>query len=106
MNKYVPHPHANVLSADAFARGIVRSSTDYSVYTGKGASMEGLDLAFYRGRSKYHTKFDAIPYTEGQEKSLWAMMEAVRGSGLALLEDQKTHDENSALPVYFDRELA
>ncbi|KAJ6581062.1 hypothetical protein B0H19DRAFT_1017641 [Mycena capillaripes] len=96
---YVPHPHANVLSADAFARGVIRSGTDYSVYTGVG--MEGLDLAFYKGRSKYHTKYDAIPYTEAQERALWTMMEAAQGSSSALLNNDWTHGGGSP-PVYFD----
>lgn len=30
----VRHPHGNVLSSDAFARGVIRSGTDYSVYAG------------------------------------------------------------------------
>jgi hypothetical protein len=89
------------MSADAFARGLVRSGTDYSVYTQQG--MEGLDLAFYKGRSKYHTKFDSIPQTDGQEKSLWAMMEAASGAGLALVNDERTHGGTSVKPVYFDR---
>lgn len=29
----VIHPHGNVLSQDAFARGVIRSRTDYEVYT-------------------------------------------------------------------------
>lgn len=100
----MPRPHANVLSADAFKRGAIRSGTDYSVYT-EGAHMQGLDLAFYKGRSKYHTKLDAVPYTDGQEKSLWSMMEAARGAGSALLNDSKTHDPDRYVPaVYFDRE--
>ncbi|KXN85136.1 hypothetical protein AN958_11676 [Leucoagaricus sp. SymC.cos] len=98
----VPHPHANVLSADAFKRGVIRSGTDYSVYT-DGAQMQGLDLAFYKGRSKYHTKFDAVPYTDGHEKSLWSMMEAAQGAGTALLNDSRTHDPDRYVPaVYFD----
>jgi hypothetical protein len=40
--------------------------------------MEGLDFAFYKGRSKYHTKYDSIVYTEGGRKALWAMMDSVR----------------------------
>jgi hypothetical protein len=95
----VPHPHGNVLSADAFARGVIRSGTDYTVYTGAG--MDGLDLAFYKGRSKYHTKYDAIPYTDGQEKALWSMMESAKASGVALLNNDKTHGTGSP-PVYFD----
>ncbi|KAJ6531240.1 hypothetical protein B0H19DRAFT_1006053 [Mycena capillaripes] len=96
---YVPHPHGNVLSADAFSRGVIRSGTDYTVYTGAG--MNGLDLAFYKGRSKYHTKYDAIPYTEAQERALWAMMEASKASSLSLLNDDRTHGAGSP-PVYFD----
>ncbi|KAJ7749539.1 hypothetical protein DFH07DRAFT_828727 [Mycena maculata] len=96
---HVPHPHGNVLSSDAFARGVIRSGTDYTVYTGAG--MDGLDLAFYRGRSKYHTKFDAIPHTVGQEKSLWSMMESAKVSSLALLANDRTHG-NGTPPVYFD----
>ncbi|KAJ7681779.1 hypothetical protein B0H17DRAFT_942691 [Mycena rosella] len=96
---HVPHPHGNVLSSDAFSRGVIRSGTDYTVYTGAG--MEGLDLAFYRKRSSYHTKYDAIPYTEGQEKALWAMMESAQASAVSLLSNDRTHGSGSP-PVYFD----
>ncbi|KIM36881.1 hypothetical protein M413DRAFT_448815 [Hebeloma cylindrosporum] len=105
--KLVPHPHANVLSSDAFSRGLIRSGTDFSVYAGPGsrAGMAGLDLAFYKGRSRYHTKYDAVPYTVGGEKSLWSMMEVARGVGIGLLDkpfdiedDKRTKDA----PVYFD----
>ncbi|KAF7322407.1 Peptide hydrolase [Mycena chlorophos] len=96
---HVPHPYGNVLSSDAFARGFVRSGTDYTVYTGFG--MEGLDFAFTKGRSKYHTKYDAIPYTLGQEGALWAMMESSQFSGMSLLNSDKTHG-SGAPPVYFD----
>lgn len=30
----VRSPHGNVLSSDAFARGVIRSGTDFSVYAG------------------------------------------------------------------------
>jgi hypothetical protein len=66
--------------------------------------MDGLDLAFYKGRSKYHTKYDAIPWTVGGKKALWAMMETARGVGDALLKDDAGgdwHEESNA--VYFDR---
>ncbi|KAF8921991.1 putative zinc metalloprotease [Mucidula mucida] len=98
----VPHPHANVLSSDAFARGVIRSGTDFSVYY-EGADMSGLDLAFYKGRSKYHTKYDAIPHTVGEKKALWAMMESAKGSGLALLNDTGAmHSDSRSSAVYFD----
>jgi len=36
-------------------------------------------------------------------RSLWSMMEAARGAGLALVNDDETHGEKGGLPVYFDR---
>lgn len=102
---HVPHPHANVLSADGFARGLIRSGTDYSVYSHPGNSrgaMEGVDFAFYRGRSKYHTKYDAMPWTVGGERALWAMMDTVRGAGGALINFGGPNVKQGA--VYFDRE--
>lgn len=84
------------------------------MYAGPGpsAGMAGLDLAFYKGRSRYHTKYDAVPYTLGGKKSLWSMMEVAKGVGIGLLdkpfdaeegngEDKRTKDA----PVYFDGEV-
>ena len=96
-----------MLAADAFARGVIRSGTDYSVYTqdtATGSGMDGLDLAFYKGRSKYHTKFDSIPGTQGGRKALWAMMETARGVGQSLLNDAGSRDwREMGNVVYFDR---
>lgn len=100
----VPHPHANVLSSDAFSRGLIKSGTDFSVYSGQGG-MAGLDLAFYKGRSMYHTKYDGMQYTVGGEKSLWSMMEAARGIGIGLLRAHASRAEGSDDAVYFDSEL-
>ncbi|KAH9485854.1 Vacuolar membrane protease [Psilocybe cubensis] len=85
--KLIPHPHANVLSSDAFARGIIRSWTDFSIYSGPGptAGMKGLDLAFYKGRSRYHSKYDSVQHTVGGIKSLWSMLEVARGVAVGLL---------------------
>lgn len=116
-SKHVPHPHANVLSSDAFARGFIRSDTDYSVYAGPRSSdpganstllrsgMQGLDFAFYNGRSRYHTKYDTVPYTLGGEKSLWSMMEVAKGAGIELLSSEEDQGEvrDRDAPVYFDR---
>ncbi|KAF8078261.1 putative zinc metalloprotease [Lyophyllum atratum] len=99
LHKYVPHPHGTVLAADAFARGVIRSGTDYSVYT-EGGNMQGLDFAFYKGRSAYHTKYDAIPFLRGGTRALWSMMEAVDGAGYALL--NQDDGEHAGDVVYFD----
>jgi len=70
--------------------------------------MEGIDFAFYQGRSKYHTKLDSIPGAGGAKRSLWAMMEAVRGAGMAMLNEDRIHvgSDQPVAPVYFDRELS
>ncbi|KAF8234432.1 hypothetical protein L208DRAFT_1359694 [Tricholoma matsutake] len=110
--KHVPHPHANVLSADAFARGVIRSDTDYSIYTGLHAhsrpqkTMQGLDYAFYKHRSRYHTKYDAMPYMEGGKRALWSMLEGAAGAGRALVDVPLSLDsdvqEREERAVYFD----
>ncbi|KIJ66081.1 hypothetical protein HYDPIDRAFT_110222 [Hydnomerulius pinastri MD-312] len=100
---HVPHPHANVLSADGFSRGVIRSGTDYSVYEQGG--LHGLDFAFYRGRSRYHTKYDSIPGMEGGRKALWAMMEGTHGASVVLANDDAMHTQPAGQadkPVYFD----
>ena len=70
--------------------------------------MQGLDLAFYKGRSRYHTKYDTVPYTAGGKRSLWSMMEVAKGSGIELLNGRDTGVNPAGVtdkdaPVYFDR---
>ncbi|TDL26147.1 Zn-dependent exopeptidase [Rickenella mellea] len=91
------HPLGNVISADAFKRGVVKSGTDYSVYT--DAAMEGLDFTFFKPRSKYHTKKDSIP-SLGGKAALWNMLESSLLAGKALVDDEGTGGGGSA--VYFD----
>ena len=93
----VPHPHGSSISADAFRRGVVKSGTDYSVYT--AANLEGFDLAFYRRRSFYHTKDDSIPSLHGKA-SLWNMMESTLFATRALADDEARGGKG--IPVYFD----
>ncbi|OBZ69777.1 Vacuolar membrane protease [Grifola frondosa] len=106
LSSAVSHPLGNVLTADAFSRGVVRSATDYEIYArgikGQVAGMAGLDIAFYKNRAYYHTPQDSIPgMGTGQgRKALWAMMETVRGAGLSLLNDDDMEGGEPA--VYFD----
>ena len=128
----VPHPHAYALSADAFAQGVIRSETDYAVYSGPrqpsltgelgasdrtgyrglGGGMRGADVAFYQNRARYHTTEDSIRGMgrEGSRRALWAMMEVVRGAGSALLgapENSLGEDVvgNAEPSTYFERRL-
>ncbi|KAG1799533.1 hypothetical protein EV424DRAFT_1559462 [Suillus variegatus] len=87
-------PHANVITGDAFSRGVIRSGTDYSVY--EQAGLKGLDFAFYRGRSSDKSK-----------NALWAMMEGTLSSSLVLANDVKGKTRTESVgrgsePVYFD----
>jgi hypothetical protein len=100
-------PHANVITGDAFSRGVIRSGTDYSVY--EQAGLKGLDFAFYRGRSRYHTKYDSIPgmSSDKSKNALWAMMEGTLSSSLVLANDIKGKTRTESVgqgsePVYFD----
>ena len=118
-SKHISHPHADVVSSDAFTRGFIRSGMDYSVYSRPRSSdprdnnaplrsgMQGLDLAFYKGRSSYHTRYDTVPYTKGGEKSLWSVMEVAKGSGIELLNAYDTEVDQGGVrdkdgPVFFD----
>ncbi|KAI0645003.1 hypothetical protein C8Q79DRAFT_1001599 [Trametes meyenii] len=103
----VKNPHANVLTSEAFSLGMIRSATDYEIYArgvkGAAAGLQGFDFAFYKNRAYYHTPRDSIPGMGHAEtrKALWAMLETVRGSGLALLNDEVPGTDTSA-PIYFD----
>ncbi|KAJ3902084.1 hypothetical protein F5879DRAFT_965737 [Lentinula edodes] len=109
----VETPHANIISAEAFNLGLIRSSTDYTVYnsrfatpdpldSAKFAPLRGLDFAFYRGRSKYHTKYDALPYIEGGDKALWAMLQPASAAGIALGNDNNVSPDVNEKAVYFE----
>ncbi|KAF9436557.1 hypothetical protein BGZ76_003605 [Entomortierella beljakovae] len=54
-------PHANVFGNDVFKLGLIKSATDYSVFTAYG--MPGLDIAFYSRRAFYHSLHDDIEHT-------------------------------------------
>ena len=64
--------------------------------------MDGVDLAFYKNRALYHTKFDSLTYAEGGRRSLQAMIEAVRHGGLEMLGAPITSREGRKDPVFFD----
>jgi hypothetical protein len=122
-----PHIHADALSQDAWDQGIIRSDTDYSVYSaprtrgvsslteinttargyvGPGGGMQGADIAFYTGRSRYHTMDDTIRGMGdgGAQKSLWSLLEllhSVSGSILNSTSDHIASGENDRA-VYFE----
>ncbi|KAL1297123.1 hypothetical protein AAFC00_004701 [Neodothiora populina] len=67
------HPFGSVVSGDGFKRGLVRSGTDYTVFT-EDLDMRGLDVAFMEPRARYHTEQDDARDTS--LASLWHMLSA------------------------------
>jgi hypothetical protein len=129
-----PHIHADALSQDAWDRGVIRSDTDYSVYSaprtpnnfrltsdnvttntsshgyqGLGGGMQGADVAFYHARSRYHTMDDTIRGMgyDGAQRSLWALMELLRTVGNSILNNQsESGADEKEKAVYFERRIA
>ncbi|CAO1599870.1 MAG: hypothetical protein LQ349_001994 [Xanthoria aureola] len=93
------HPFASVLSGDAFKRGIIRSETDYRVFTGK-LGLRGLDVAFFEPRANYHTDRDDAKHTSID--SVWHMLSAAIPTLEALSSDSQNFDGKGSDSVWFD----
>ena len=78
------YPFGTVVSGDSFKRGIIRSETDYSVFT-KEYGMRGLDVAFMEPRSRYHTSQDDTRHTS--KASLYHMLSAALSTMKGLTSD-------------------
>ncbi|KAL8709156.1 MAG: hypothetical protein Q9220_006036 [cf. Caloplaca sp. 1 TL-2023] len=86
------YPFASVLSADAWKRHLIRSETDYAVFTGS-LGLRGLDLAFFEPRARYHTDQDDAKHTSTD--SIWHMLSASIATLDALSSDtSSTFDTN------------
>ena len=81
------YPFGSVVSGDSFKRGIIRSETDYSVFT-KEYGMRGLDVAFMEPRSRYHTSQDDARHTS--KASLYHMLSAALSTTQGLTSDTST----------------
>ena len=82
-----------------FKLGLVRSTTDYDVYTAVG--LPGVDYAFYSGRQKYHTMGDTIASLHDR-RPLWAMMENLHSVVRTLAYQSDSEAANNSRFVYFD----
>lgn len=69
--KNVRRPFGSSVSADGFKKGLVKSQTDYKVFT-EDMGLRGLDVAFWRPRSRYHTEDDDVKHTS--RESVWHML--------------------------------
>ncbi|KAH9961137.1 hypothetical protein BGW80DRAFT_1463970 [Lactifluus volemus] len=105
-----PHIHADAISQDAWDQGVIRSDTDYSVYSAPRtpSGMQGADIAFYHARSRYHTMDDSIRGMgydgAGARRSLWALMELLRTVGNSVLNSQSESGagDEKEKAVYFE----
>ena len=111
--KRTNRPFGTVLSADGFKQGLVKSETDYAVFT-QVLGLRGLDVAFIGPRSRYHTTEDDTRDTS--KRSLWHMLSASLHTVEAMSKDTSntfdryasnndpTHEEkiHGTVPVWFD----
>ncbi|KIM32871.1 hypothetical protein M408DRAFT_20208 [Serendipita vermifera MAFF 305830] len=98
--QHTSRPHGTVISSDAFALGLIKSTTDFEVYAQKGG-LKGLDVSYYTNRDKYHTKDDTVASLNGQ-RSLWTGLQLTSDIGHALTNLGDDEDENDAKAVYWD----
>ena len=99
-----PYPFGQVVTADGFKRGLVRSETDYAVFNGK-LGYRGVDVAFIEPRARYHTNQDDTQHTG--KSSLWHMLSATIATTNALssrpLETNLDPEDNPGTSaVWFD----
>ncbi|KAL8725947.1 MAG: hypothetical protein Q9166_007024 [cf. Caloplaca sp. 2 TL-2023] len=92
-------PFASVLSGDAFKRGIIKSETDYRVFTER-LGLRGLDIAFYEPRARYHTDQDDAKHTSID--SIWHMLSAAIPTLEALSSDKGSSNGKGSDAVWFD----
>ncbi|KAK9235681.1 hypothetical protein V1525DRAFT_458310 [Lipomyces kononenkoae] len=57
----VHHGLGSVIMQDVFRTGVMKSMTDFSIYD--DANLKGLDMAYYKSRSRYHTPLDNMRST-------------------------------------------
>ncbi|UNI14171.1 hypothetical protein JDV02_000830 [Purpureocillium takamizusanense] len=68
-----PHPLGSVIANDGYDSGAVMSGTDYEIFANV-YGWSGLDIAFYKPRSRYHTVEDDARHTSTD--SIWHMLSA------------------------------
>ncbi|ANB15081.1 Pff1p [Sugiyamaella lignohabitans] len=90
-------PHGNSIPQETFDQGLVHSETDFSVYKRHG--LRGLDIAFYRPRSLYHTNRDSIQYMSLESVS--HMLTNAIDVTLSLA-GAESYGDDTKLAVFFD----
>ncbi|KAI9470905.1 MAG: hypothetical protein EXX96DRAFT_491156 [Benjaminiella poitrasii] len=92
--------HGSPLGNDMFKAQLLKSDTDYSVFTKKG--VPGMDIAFYSPRSHYHTPLDDLAHTTPE--ALQYMGQMALGAARAIANGDEllsTSNEQESL-IYYD----
>lgn len=92
--------HASPLGNDLLQAKLLKSDTDYTVFSRHG--VPGLDISFYYPRSHYHTQRDDLAHTTPQ--SLQHMGQMALGSVLSIdASENMLHNAGSPEPIiYYD----
>lgn len=96
--KNAPKPFANSLFQEGFQNGFIRSETDYKVYKENG--LRGVDIAFFKPRSLYHTNRDSIKGTT--KGSLWHMESNALEMAKSIVYSTKEINDDLSNSIFFD----
>ncbi|CCH44183.1 putative zinc metalloprotease [Wickerhamomyces ciferrii] len=91
-------PFGTSIFQQGFASRLVHSETDYKVYHEHG--LRGIDIAFYKPRSLYHTKYDSIQQTS--KNALWHMLSNALDVTKSLADSKTISDDEETQAVFFD----
>ena len=91
-------PVGTVISADGFKRGLIKSDTDYSVFAPQG--LQGLDVAFFEPRARYHTNYDDSKHTS--KGSIYHMLSATIATMEGLTQAPSEERDEGSAGVWFD----
>ncbi|KAL9227006.1 hypothetical protein vseg_002754 [Gypsophila vaccaria] len=102
------YPSGNVVAQDLFSSGLIKSATDFQIYTDV-AGLSGLDFAYSDNTAVYHTKNDKVELLQPGslqhlgENMLAFLLEAASSPDLA---NGKTHEgaehTSADSAIYFD----
>ncbi|KAI9261141.1 hypothetical protein BY458DRAFT_439657 [Sporodiniella umbellata] len=92
--------HASPSGNDMFNANLIKSDTDYSIFTKNG--VPGLDIAFYAPRSHYHTPRDDLAHTTPEALQHMGQLTLGAVRAIANSDDLLETGSESESFIYFD----
>ncbi|KAI8981705.1 hypothetical protein BDF20DRAFT_817440 [Mycotypha africana] len=92
--------HASPLGNDMFRFRLLKSDTDFSVFTGHG--IPGVDIAFYSPRSHYHTVRDDLAHTSPHSVQYMGQIVLKAMEDIANSDDLLETSHEQELYYYYD----